>query len=247
MNRLECADAARAWLATEPLFLDTETTGLGPEDEICQIAIVDHRGNVVLESLVKPSVPIGVEAQRVHGITDEMVKGALTFCQVWPLVGELLAKRDVVIYNADFDLRMLRQSGRNCPAFPMPFVKPNAAITLNFDGRGRMIAVTDLQSAEPILPEQRYVHDAMLLYAEFYGDINPRYGTARWQKLGDAAAQCGIAVDGALHGARVDAETTRRIVLHMAEYREAAEGDTMGETATEEPDAQKDKASEASA
>jgi hypothetical protein len=92
-----------------------------------------------------------------------------------------------------------------------------------------------LQSAEPILPEPQYVHDAMLLYADFHGERDYRRGTCRWQSLGNAARQCDIAVDGALHGARVDAETARRIVLHMAEYCDGAEGEATFENSRANP------------
>lgn len=45
------------WL-TNCLILDTETTGLGDDAEIVEIAIIDQDKNVLLNSLVKPSKPI---------------------------------------------------------------------------------------------------------------------------------------------------------------------------------------------
>jgi hypothetical protein len=56
----------------EALILDTETTGLEAHDEVIQLAIVDMRGNVILQSLVRPTVPVGTEARTIHGITDEV-------------------------------------------------------------------------------------------------------------------------------------------------------------------------------
>lgn len=37
------------------VILDCETTGLGDQDEIIQLAIIDMRGNILFNSLIKPS------------------------------------------------------------------------------------------------------------------------------------------------------------------------------------------------
>lgn len=55
----------------------------------------------------------------------------------------------------------------------------------------------------------------MKLYARFYGQVNPAYGTFRWQPLADAARQCGIALPNA-HRARDDALLARAVLEHMA-------------------------------
>lgn len=103
---------ARDILAAEPLFLDTETTGLGLDDEVVEVAVVDATGKVLLETLVKPAMRIPAKATAIHGITDEMVAGAQTFAEVHLRLLELLNGKTVVIYNADYDRRLLRQSAR---------------------------------------------------------------------------------------------------------------------------------------
>ena len=45
---------ARQVIAQNPVYLDTETTGLEKTDEIVEISIVDDSGQVLLDSLVKP-------------------------------------------------------------------------------------------------------------------------------------------------------------------------------------------------
>ncbi len=104
------AQRAREILATNPLFFDTETTGLGPADEIVEVGIVDAEGKTLLQSLVRPVGRIPFDASAVHGITNEMVLGAPTWEEVWPDVQALFAGRTVGIFNAEFDLRMMRQS-----------------------------------------------------------------------------------------------------------------------------------------
>ncbi len=101
---------ARAILQDSPLFFDTETTGLNKSAEIVEIGVVDAEGKTVLESLVRPRLRIPADAIAVHGISNEMVSDAPTWAEIWPDVRQLFGGRRVGIFNADFDLRMMRQS-----------------------------------------------------------------------------------------------------------------------------------------
>ena len=101
---------ARQALSNKPVYLDTETTGLDPKDEIVEISIVDDDGVVLLDKFVRPSMPIPPEATRIHGITNEDVKGAMPWPILWREVRPLLYGRLIVMYNADFDVRMMKQS-----------------------------------------------------------------------------------------------------------------------------------------
>ncbi len=103
---------ARAILQDCPLFFDTETTGLSQTAEIVEIGVVDAEGRTVLESLVRPRLRIPADAIAVHGISNDMVKEAPTWAEIWPDVRQLFMGRRVGIFNADFDLRMMRQSHR---------------------------------------------------------------------------------------------------------------------------------------
>ena len=103
---------ARAELQRQPVYLDTETTGLDDKAEIVEIGIVDHDGRILVDTLVKPTGKIPFDATAVHGITDEMGKAAPTWPDVWPQVESALAGKRVAIYNADYDLRLMRQSHR---------------------------------------------------------------------------------------------------------------------------------------
>lgn len=103
-------ETAKKVLSARPVYLDTETTGLERSDEIIEISIIDDDGQVLFESLVKPSQPIPSSATRIHGISYQDVAGARTWPSVWPQVRSALFGRLVVIYNEEFDLRMLQQS-----------------------------------------------------------------------------------------------------------------------------------------
>ena len=98
-------------LLAHPFFvLDTETTGLGKEDEIVQIGIVDRDGAVSMNQVIKPTIPIPRGASAVHGISDHDVKNAPSFMRIYIELSALLAGQVVVAYNMDFDWRILKQT-----------------------------------------------------------------------------------------------------------------------------------------
>ena len=90
--------------------LDTETTGLDPLlDEILEIAIVDENGDVLLNSLVRPTRNTSwPEAQRIHGISPADVANAPTLEELAQQIHDSVEKRKVVIYNAEFDAEFLK-------------------------------------------------------------------------------------------------------------------------------------------
>ena len=108
--RKEAFQIAQKWLSKKPVYTDTETTGTGPNDGIVEIAVIDHDGSTLVDTLVKPVGLIPPGATSIHGITNEMVKDAPRWDAVWPEVEAAMINRAVGIYNADFDLRMMRQS-----------------------------------------------------------------------------------------------------------------------------------------
>lgn len=101
----------RRW-ATSPdvVVLDTETTGL--DGHVIEIAVCTVAGELLLDTLVRSIVPIEEGAQRVHGITEEMLRTAPGFPHVAPHIREVLRGKVACIYNADFDLRRLRATRR---------------------------------------------------------------------------------------------------------------------------------------
>jgi DNA polymerase-3 subunit epsilon len=92
------------------LVLDTETTGLGYEDEIVQIGLLAPDGTVLLDTLIRPTKPIPAAATAIHGITNEHVQDAPTMTDVYITLQQVIGAKNLVIYNAEFDRRMLKQS-----------------------------------------------------------------------------------------------------------------------------------------
>jgi DNA polymerase III epsilon subunit-like protein len=112
LERDEVRRLAQELLAKHPMYLDTETTGLKDRDEVIEICVLDSNGRVSVESLVKPTVPISLDAGRVHGITQEMLQDAPSWPEIWPDVHQVLEGREIAIYNVEYDLRLIRQSHR---------------------------------------------------------------------------------------------------------------------------------------
>ena len=95
------------------VILDTETTGLGEQDEIIQISVIDAHGNCLLDTLVKPKrKTIPARATAIHGLTMEMLKDAPTFEELVPDFMKAIGGRLPVIYNAGYDERLLDQTAK---------------------------------------------------------------------------------------------------------------------------------------
>lgn len=108
--RKSAIETAQKIISTKPVYLDTETTGLERSDEIVEISIIDDDEQVLLDTLVKPLKPIPEAVTRIHGLSNADVQTARAWPLVWPQVRSALFGRMVVIYNEEFDLRMMQQS-----------------------------------------------------------------------------------------------------------------------------------------
>lgn len=122
----------QAILASRPVFLDTETTGFDHTARVVEIAVINFDGRVLLNTLIKPTISIPPDATAIHGISDADVAHAPLFTQVssatWtgrhsPTVTEYsllpqflqaISGRHVVIYNSQYDMRIMRQSAPHC-------------------------------------------------------------------------------------------------------------------------------------
>lgn len=147
----------------DTLILDTETTGLRSDAEICQIAVMSLSGDVLLDTLVKPRNPVSPEAEAVHGLSMKTLdEFGLPFERMALQLRQILEGRTCLIYNREFDLRVIRQSA--------------------------LAADMDSMSA---LPSSARFDCAMLAYAAYVGERSAyKTGEYRWQKLpaGDHSA-----------------------------------------------------------
>lgn len=123
--------------------LDCETTGTDPEQSrIVEIALirVEATGRRVVRSLINPTISIPPAASSIHGITDDMVKGAPTFREFIMAHKEVLEWLDtcvghnIRVFDAPLiDAEFHRHFGRS------PFDKawPTIVDTLDIDRKLR--------------------------------------------------------------------------------------------------------------
>lgn len=143
------------------VVLDTETTGLR-DGEICQIAIINQAGHVLIDTLVKPSQPIPLSATSIHGITNDMVADAPTWSTVSEQVFQIVYDKNVIVYNAKFDRMMMHLSAEKAG-----IKKIDWKAIANF-------------------------YCAMEAFAEYRGEWDEYHGNYRWARLDKAMEFCGI-------------------------------------------------------
>ena len=92
------------------VFLDTETTGLSFREghKIVEIACIETKdliptGNV-FHKLIDPQRNMPDQAFKVHGFSEEFLKGKDTFDQIADEFINFIKEKKIIIHNAAFDL-----------------------------------------------------------------------------------------------------------------------------------------------
>jgi len=94
------------------VVLDTETTGLGNNDQLIELAIIDASGTTLHNARYHPTVEISSGAASVHGIYAEVLKDKPTFDHDADHIRALLHGKTVVIFNVEYDIKILRNTFR---------------------------------------------------------------------------------------------------------------------------------------
>jgi DNA polymerase III epsilon subunit len=94
------------------VVFDVETTGLFPDhgDRVIEIGAVELRdGRVVdeFESLINVDQPIHPMAQKIHGITKEMLEGKPSASMIVPKFHKFIMNSVLVAHNANYDMRFI--------------------------------------------------------------------------------------------------------------------------------------------
>lgn len=102
------------------IILDTETTGLNPEqDELLQVSIISDTGETLIDQYVRPTrCTEWPDAERVNHITPDMVRDCPTIhdMDVSMQISRILESADKIIgYNTHFDISFLIAAGYDVP------------------------------------------------------------------------------------------------------------------------------------
>ncbi|MBI2436793.1 MAG: 3'-5' exonuclease [Candidatus Magasanikbacteria bacterium] len=95
------------------LFLDTETTDIGPTARLIQLAYKNPATGETINEYFKPPVPISFGSMAVHHVTNEMVADKPVFegSEQRSVINELLSTHMLVAHNAPFDMGILKNEG----------------------------------------------------------------------------------------------------------------------------------------
>lgn len=115
----------QAFIPSRWVVVDLETTGMSPVkgDRIVEIGAVAVEDGVVTDSystLVDPERLIPYFVQRVHGISDAMVRGKPVFRDVLPSFLEFCGDSVLVSHNAPFDRGFLDHHAMEVMQTPLP-------------------------------------------------------------------------------------------------------------------------------
>ncbi len=102
------------------IILDTETTGLNPFDghkiiEVAAIELIDQiRTEKTFHCFINPDRDIPEDSQKIHNISYEMVKEEPFFKDIVEDFLSFIKNDNLIIHNADFDLKFLNYELRIC-------------------------------------------------------------------------------------------------------------------------------------
>ncbi len=97
------------------IVLDTETTGLDPDDghKIIEIGCVEILDRNITENTfhkyINPEREIDIEASKVHGLTLNNLKDKPIFSEIYDDFLEYVDQSPIVIHNAPFDVGFLKK------------------------------------------------------------------------------------------------------------------------------------------
>lgn len=175
--------------AIRQVVLDTETTGMNKDGNVCLGHRIIEIGCVEVINrrltgrhyhvYIKPDREVDPEAVTVHGITDQFLQDKPSFDEVADEFIDFIKGADLVIHNAPFDVAFMDQEFR----FLNKKTKPTEEIS----------TVTDtLAMAKKMFPGKRNNLDA----------LSDRYGINNSHRV--------------LHGALLDAEILADVYLFMS-------------------------------
>ena len=111
------------------IVLDTETTGLDPNDghrviEIGCVELIDHfPTGKTFQRYLNPERDMPPDAQRIHGITTEFLQDKPRFAEIAEEFLEFIGDAPLIIHNASFDLKFLNSDLHRTSRKPIPYAR----------------------------------------------------------------------------------------------------------------------------
>ena len=95
------------------IFLDTETTGLSPNDrhKIVEVACIETNDLIptkrIFHKIINPQRDVPDGAYKVHGFSSEFLKDKETLDKIAEELINFIKEKKIIIHNASFDLGFL--------------------------------------------------------------------------------------------------------------------------------------------
>ncbi len=108
------------------IVLDTETTGMDPSqgDRLVEIGCVEVMNYVptgrTYHVYINPERDVPAEAVAVHGLKTEFLKDKPVFSQIYTDFLDFVAEGQLVIHNAEFDMKFINAELRKVGHRPIP-------------------------------------------------------------------------------------------------------------------------------
>lgn len=153
------------------IFIDTETTGFSPRrgDRLVEIACVEVYGGRLtgreFHSYVDPERDVPPEAEAVHGLSTEFLRGKPRFADIAGELMQFAAEGEILLHNAPFDIRFLAAEFQRI-ALPFPRLTDTDSVTdtlTEFRRRypGQSCALAALCEHHGLRPETGEWHSAL--------------------------------------------------------------------------------------
>jgi DNA polymerase-3 subunit epsilon len=171
------------------IVLDTETTGLDPNDghrviEIGCVELSDHfPTGRSFQRYLNPDRDMPAEAQRIHGISTEFLADKPRFAEVAEEFLEFIGDAPLVIHNASFDLKFLNAELHRHGRGPIPAARAIDTIDIaKSKFPGARYSLDELCKRFSIDLSSRSLHGA-LLDAELTAQVYLELTGGRQKKL----------------------------------------------------------------
>lgn len=208
------------------IVLDTETTGLNPDDghRIVEIACVELFNHLptgkVFHCYVNPDRAMPAEAEAVHGLTDDFLARHPVFAAHADAFVEFLGNAKLVIHNAEFDLRFLNAEFKRLERPPLRFEIIDTLLLARRRFPGAPASLDALCRRFEIDASAREKHNALLdcellaqVYLELIGGRQPGLDLAASARQASAA---GATLDRPVRPPRPHAPLDAELTAHAA-------------------------------
>ncbi len=208
MNRQRLIEIAQ-WIRDNCIVIDTETTGLGENDTIIELAAVCPKTDeVIMNTLIQPQSPMSAGAEKTHGISlSEALNDGTSPGNTLAVLADHMGymnpnlRRYLAAFNRNFDARLIIQT-----AFKKTYIHPvelnkEVFITREADGTTCIMELAN-----------RYLHEHLQWDAE----------QSKFKRL--SLEKCleitGIQREGTAHRALSDALAATDLLNYIAEGKQ---------------------------